>query len=178
LPGRLIKKTKIKESFSTAMNEFDDEYKDLIIQLTKAGVCFIIAGGFAVIYHGYVRTTGDLDIWLRPDNMNREKLLQVLADKGFRKTDIEKLRKTDFTKALAFHYGELPQRVDFLTKLTGIDFDECLNNAVYLQMDKYKIPVLNFKNLVLNKMLSGRPKDKADVDELQKIMKLKEKRKK
>lgn len=59
------------------MNEFEDEYKDILIRLAKADVYFMIVGGFAVIYHGYVRTTGDLDLWLQPQNSNIFKTRRV-----------------------------------------------------------------------------------------------------
>jgi hypothetical protein len=159
------------------MNIFIEEHRQLLKQLTDAGVTFILVGGYAVIFHGYVRTTGDMDIWLQPANHNKEKLLPVLTSKGFRKSDIEKLKRTDFTQAFTFHYGESPLRVDFLTKLTGLNFDECYGKVSLLNFEEYKIPVLNYNDLVINKMLAGRPKDKGDVDELQKIMKLKKTKK-
>jgi hypothetical protein len=84
------------------------------------------------------------------------------------------LEKVDFTKTIAFHYGEPPLRVDFLTGMQGLDFDECNKQADLLTLDKnHKIPVLDYESLVINKMLAGRPKDNADLDELKKIIKLK-----
>ena len=64
------------------MNILLDEHKAIIIQLLNAHVDFILIGGYAVIYHGYGRTTGDMDIWLRPDNSNRDKLIPILENLG------------------------------------------------------------------------------------------------
>jgi hypothetical protein len=55
-----------------------DEHKAILLQLLKYKVDFMLIGGYAVIYHGYGRTTGDMDIWLKPDNENRDKLIPVL----------------------------------------------------------------------------------------------------
>ncbi|MBI5218832.1 MAG: nucleotidyltransferase [Bacteroidia bacterium] len=153
------------------MNIFIEEHRHLLTLLMKAGVDFILVGGYAVIYHGYVRTTGDMDIWLRPDNSVKENFLPVLHKLGFQKAGISQVAKSDFSQAQSFYYGEPPLRVDFLTKVSGLSFSECYSKAVFLQFGKYKIPVLNFNDLIVNKMLSDRLQDKADVDELQKIMK-------
>ena len=64
------------------MNILIDEHKALLIQLLKAKIDFILIGGHAVIYHGYGRTTGDMDIWLKPDNETREKLIPLLEAYG------------------------------------------------------------------------------------------------
>jgi hypothetical protein len=96
----------------------------------RADVDFILVGGYAVIFHGYSRTTGDLDIWLKPDNFNKEKLKAVLSAQGILHEDIERLTDVDFSKPIAFHIGEPPFRMDFLTYLSGLKYDEAEQGAV------------------------------------------------
>jgi len=158
------------------MNILLDEHKAIIIQLLKAHIDFILIGGYAVIYHGYGRTTGDMDIWLRPDNANRDKLIPVLENLGIEAEDIDQIRKTDFSQTIAFHIYEPPRRVDFLTKIVGLTFQEAASRQVLLPLDDFEVPVLHLDDLIVNKLISGRAKDKADVEELQKIMRLKGKK--
>jgi len=157
------------------MNILLDEHKTILIQLLHAKVEFILIGGYAVIYHGYGRTTGDMDIWLKPDNENRDKLIPVLEAQRILKEDLDKIRNTDFTQTLAFHIDEPPRRVDFLTKIVGLTFQEANARKVLLPLGNLAVPVLQLDDLIVNKLLSGRAKDKADVEELQKIMRLKKK---
>lgn len=155
------------------MNILLDEHKTILIQLLHANVEFILIGGYAVIYHGYGRTTGDMDIWLKPDNENRDKLITVLEIQGILKEDIDHIRNTDFTQTIAFHIDEPPRRVDFLTKIVGVSFKEADERKRLLPLGNLSVPVLHLDDLIVNKLLSGRTKDKADVEELQKIMSLK-----
>ena len=154
------------------MNIFLEKQKEFLIKLLDANVEFILIGGYAVIFHGYVRTTGDMDIWLKPDNANKEKFLDVLNKSGFSKKTLQQVRQSDFTETLAFHFGNPPDRIDFLTKMTGIIFEEAILNADALKAEGLIIPVLQLNDLIINKMLTNRTKDKADVEELQKIHKL------
>jgi hypothetical protein len=157
------------------MNILLDEHKAILLQLLKSKVDFMLIGGYAVIYHGYGRTTGDMDIWLKPDNENRDKLIPVLRSLGILAEDIDQLRAMDFTKVLAFHIGEPPRRIDFLTKIMGLTFQEADERKMFLPLGDFQVPVLHIDDLIVNKLISGRAKDKADVEELQNIMRLKKK---
>ena len=156
------------------MNIFLEKQKEFLIKLLDANVEFILIGGYAVIFHGYVRTTGDMDIWLKPDNANKEKFLDVLNKSGFSKKTLQQVRQSDFTETLAFHFGNPPDRIDFLTKLAGISFEDAILNVEELSSEGLTIPVLHLNDLIINKMLTNRTKDKADIEELQKIHKLKQ----
>jgi hypothetical protein len=70
------------------MNILLEKHKEFLIDLIKGNVHFILIGGYAVIYHGYVRATGDMDIWIKPDNENKEKLLVILENHGISKESI------------------------------------------------------------------------------------------
>jgi predicted nucleotidyltransferase len=155
------------------MNIFLKEHQLLLEKLLRAGVKFIIIGGYAVNYHGYNRTTGDLDLWIKPDNKNRDILITVLKEFDFQTEGLEKLHNTDFSKPFVFNFWEKPYKVDVLTKISGVSFDEAYKKKIIENFEGLSIPFLDFHHLILSKMTTNRLRDQADVEELQKIMKLK-----
>ncbi len=106
------------------MNLFIEKHRELLAQLLEKEVSFIVIGGFSVIFHGYHRTTGDVDLWIKPDNINKEKLVSVLRVFDFDEKDVEEISNLDFTKHLAFSIWEEPEKVDFHTFISLINFDE------------------------------------------------------
>ena len=157
------------------MEMFLDKHQTFLNDLVNGGVRFIIIGGYAVIYHGYVRTTGDLDIWLEPDNRSKEKLLAVLLCHGISKKSVQKLAGLNFEEVVAFHFGDPPERVDFLTQLSGLSFDPSYAKSVILDLPSCKLHILHLSDLIINKMMTTRLRDKADVEELLKIQSVKRK---
>ena len=155
------------------MNIFVEEHQELLFALLNNNVKFMLIGGYAVIYYGYERTTGDMDILLEPDNNNREKLLNALAEFGIEDQDLLKLKETDLTKAQVFFIGSNPRRIDFLTKVSGISFEEAITEVNYFPLDDKLVPVIHYNHLILTKMTTGRMKDKADIEELERIRKYK-----
>jgi len=152
---------------------FLENHQTLLIQLLESHVEFIVAGGYAVIYHGYLRNTGDLDLWLNPDNKNKERLISLLKTQGVSDDSLETLANKDFTKHLAFHYGNPPERTDFMTTLSGITFKEAISKCNYIPLQGLQVPVLSVEDLILTKIASGRLKDQADVEAIQQIQKKK-----
>jgi predicted nucleotidyltransferase len=159
------------------MNIFLSQHEQFFKCLLDEKVEFIVVGGYAVIFHGYGRTTGDMDLWLRPTNDNKSKFINALRFYHIMEEDLNELQGADFTVPLSFHIGESPNRIDFLTQLSGLNYDEASKHNDYLDLKTYKIPFLRYEDLIVNKLYSNRAKDKADVEELQKIMKLKKDKK-
>jgi hypothetical protein len=151
------------------MNIFNDFHQRFIFELLKHEVDFIVIGGLSVVFHGYVRTTGDMDLWIRPTNENKQKLLPVIAKFGLSNDSIDLLEKKDFTEMLAFHFNKPPEKVEFLTSVSGLKFDSAFVNCDYLAIEDYEVPFLSFDDLIINKIVAGRLKDQADVEELRKI---------
>lgn len=141
--------------------------------MLRNDVGFIIIGGYAVIYHGYIRTTGDMDIWLKPDNSNKQKFITVLENIGISKESIKIVNDLDFANTVAFHFGDPPGKMDFISNIRGLNFEEAYQQVEYLHLEEYEIPVLCLNDLILSKMMTDRMKDKADIEELQKIHRLK-----
>lgn len=154
------------------MNLFVDKHIELIKALLKCNVDFIIIGGYSVIFHGYKRTTGDVDIWIKPDNPTKEKLLLALKEIRIDSHSINEIGKLDFTGYVAFCIWEEPERADFITRINLVKYEDADKNKIIGDMDGVKIPFLHLNDLVLSKMNTGRGKDSADIEELQKIKKL------
>lgn len=145
------------------------EHKEFLLLLFKHDVEFILFGGYAVIYYGYERTTADMDIWLKPDNNNRDKFIEVLREKGISNETLAVLKTTDFTKHQVMHIGSKPNQIDFLTKISGVTFEDAWQKKSMLPLMDKLVPVIQYHHLILTKITSERLKDKADVEELQKI---------
>jgi len=155
------------------MNLLIEVHQELIKLLLDAGVDFIVIGGYAVIFHGYRRTTGDIDIWLKPDNANRDKLLPVLRQFGFDENEINEVAALDFTGHMMFSIGEQPEKIDFLTRISMVKYEDADKKKIMAETHGLLIPFLHLDDLVLSKINTGRTKDKADIDMLQLIEKAK-----
>jgi hypothetical protein len=151
------------------INIFNDFHQHFLMELLNGEVEFIVVGGMSVVFHGYIRTTGDMDLWIRPSNENKEKLLLVIALFEISEDSISRLKDRDFTEMLAFHFKNPPEKIEFLTKISGLHFDDAWSHCDYLKTDEFDIPFISFDDLIINKLSTGRLKDLADVEELQKI---------
>jgi len=148
---------------------FLEPHRTFLRKLVTGNVEFILVGGYAVNFYGYTRTTGDIDLWLKPDNDNRDRLVSVLTKEGFSEEGINKIQSLDFTTMVAFHTGEIPFKVDFMTHISGLTFSEAISKKESLIVDDVVIPVLHFDHLIISKISTSRGRDKADAEELQKI---------
>jgi predicted nucleotidyltransferase len=137
--------------------------------LLNCEVEFLMIGGYAVNYYGYGRPTGDMDLWLRPDNSNKEKCLEAFKVLDYPEKSIENLKPINFEEAQVFFIGKAPLRIDFLTSVNIVDFEEAWKKRKILQYEDLELPVIDFDHLILTKMTTGRSQDKIDLEELQKI---------
>jgi hypothetical protein len=153
------------------MNILLDEHKNFLLLLLKHKVDFILIGGYAVIFHGYERTTADMDLWLKPDNLNKELFIGALEEHGIDDESLATVRHFDFEKAQVFFIGKKPQKIDFLTKVRGLTYSEAEKEKIFFPLKDKQVPILQYDHLITLKMLAGRPQDKADIDELQRIAK-------
>jgi hypothetical protein len=149
---------------------FHHAHQEVLTALLLENVEFLLIGGYAVNYHGYIRATGDMDVWLKPDNETKARVIKALALTGVDSGDLKQLDEMfDFTEIVVFHLGDDPERIDFLTRVPGVIFEEAYNRKEVLRVKEIEVPVLHLDDLILSKLIAGRPQDKADVDMLQKI---------
>jgi len=129
-------------------------------------VRFLVVGGFAVAVHGIPRYTKDLDIWVECSEDNAKRLLAVLEAFGFGSLE---LSVEDFTTPdLVIQLGYEPNRIDFLTGLTGVMFDDAFPKRISATIDGIDVPVIDRASLAINKRAFGRPQDLVDAEGLEK----------
>jgi hypothetical protein len=142
--------------------------KDLLelLELFRAkGVEFLVVGGHAVAFHGYPRLTEDLDLFVRPDVANGNRIVEALRDFGFGSLDIT---PSDFQEDdRVIQLGRAPNRVDLLTRLYGVDFDGAWERRVPADLDGAPVWVISRGDLIRNKRATGRTQDQADAEFLE-----------
>lgn len=151
------------------MNLFFEEHQEIIKELIIQEVDFMLIGGYAVIVYGYTRTTGDVDLWIKPTNENKLKLIKVFSELNFETNDIYEIEKMNFEDYLVFSIGDEPQKIDFITKVNLVDYEEANTRKLVAEIDGINIPIVHLNDLVLMKTNTKRKKDEADIEELQKI---------
>ena len=154
------------------INLFTKEHQQVLSTLIKHNVDFMLVGGYAVIHYGYDRNTGDMDIWLKTGNENRDKLINTLKDFGVIDEHLERLKAMDFANPVpVFYFGKEPRRIDFITMISNVKFEEAIQHINYIALENLQVPVIQYNDLIFSKLTSSRLKDKADVEELEKINK-------
>jgi hypothetical protein len=135
--------------------------------LNSNAVEFIIVGGHAVAYHGYPRFTGDIDVWVRPTPENADRVLAALTAFGF---DHLGLGRDDFTRPQSIvQLGRPPNRIDILSSVTGVGFDDAWAGREPGVLDGVPVSFVGRAELLRNKRATGRLKDLADVEEIEKV---------
>ena len=135
-------------------------YRDILRELSAAEADFLLVGAFAIAVHQYPRATGDIDLWIRPAPENAARVWAALAKFGAPVADVsvEELARPGFF----YQIGVAPVRIDILTAIDGVSFDEAWNEKEYHQLSGVKVPVISRRHLLINKRSTGRPKDLAD----------------
>jgi hypothetical protein len=144
--------------------ELPDDFRDLLLELADAGAQFVLVGGHAVAFHGHPRATKDMDILIRADKSNAERVYSALAAFGAPLATFE-VQAADF---LAYdgvlQIGLPPRRIDILNRADGITFEEAVAERACFALDGRTIPVIGRAALLKNKRAAGRPQDIADVE--------------
>ncbi|MCW3090765.1 MAG: hypothetical protein JWP81_1834 [Ferruginibacter sp.] len=143
---------------------FGQDFREFVELLIKNKVEYLIVDGYAVGVHGHPRYTGDLDIWLNPTPQNADLILKSVNDFGFSSFA---LTQADFTKpGNVIQLGYPPLRIDLLTEIDGVTFEECFKNRKEVMIDDLKVNFIGYNDLLKNKKESGRPRDIDDIDNL------------
>jgi hypothetical protein len=146
--------------------EISQDFKEFIQLLNKNNVKYLVVGGYAVAMHGFPRYTGDIDFWIEPEKENAEKLVKVLYEFGFGSLDIS---INDFTKQNSIvQLGFPPERIDIITSVDGLTFEECWKEKKEVVSDEILIDYISLNHLRINKAASARDKDLLDLKNLPK----------
>ena len=142
-------------------NQLSPDFKEFVELLNAHEVEYLIVGAFAVARYGVVRNTGDIDVWVRQTVDNATKLVQVLADFGFASLGYT---TADFMEAdVIVQLGVQPFRIDVLTVIDGVNFDDCYPNRQESVLDGVPLSVISIHDLRRNKASTGRAKDQEDL---------------
>ena len=145
------------------MTTLPRDFKGFIELLNRNTVRYIIIGGYAVVYHGYVRSTNDIDIWVDMGRDNIKKVLKTLDDFGFSSLNI---KEEDFSANQILQLGYPPNRIDLITTPAGIDFETCWESKEQVFIDDITLNIIDLESLIKTKQATGRTRDLADIEEL------------
>ncbi|MCB0472604.1 MAG: hypothetical protein KDC56_06055 [Flavobacteriaceae bacterium] len=156
---------------------FASNFSEILSAFSRHRVEFMLTGGYAVNFHGYNRSTSDIDLWIKPVETNKPRLIKAIKYLGFSKESIDEVRALDFCKPFSFKIGSDPVDIDIFNHITGVSYSEADKNKVPFVDSDLNLTVyfISLRDLISNKMLTGRTIDKLDVEQLQKISSLRKK---
>jgi hypothetical protein len=142
----------------------NQDFRDLLAEFNARQVEFLLVGAHALAAHGHVRATQDLDVWVRPSPENAKRVIEALRAFG---APLRDLTEDDLsTPGVVFQIGVEPIRIDVLTAIDGIGFDEAWADRLMLKFADQGVCVLSKEHLIKNKLAAGRTQDLADVEAL------------
>jgi hypothetical protein len=137
------------------------DFRDMLSALCAEGAEFLLVGAFALAAHGLPRATGDIDVWVRPSEANAARVWRALGRFG---APTPGLTLADLaTPDVVFQIGVAPRRIDILTSIDGVTFDEAWPQRLVVDVEGLAIPVIGRTHLIQNKRAAGRPQDLADL---------------
>ena len=139
-------------------NIFNEDFQDFIKSINGSKVKYVLVGGYSVIFHGFPRTTGDLDIFVEVSKSFFEFGLSV-----FDMTEENFLYNKNMT---VFSFGRAPVSIEILKEISGLTFEEVYSNSLDTEIEEIPVKVIQLKDLIKNKKASGRPKDLNDLENL------------
>ncbi len=140
------------------------DFKEFFQLLNLNEVKYLVVGGYAVSFHGYPRATGDIDIWIAVHPDNAERIVATLKDFGFESPDLTP--EVFLKENQVIRMGIPPLRIELLTSITGVNFNECYANRQIATIESVNVNFIGSSDLKKNKMLSGRTKDQNDLENL------------
>lgn len=146
------------------MKKLPQDFSEFLKLLLKHKVRFLIVGGYAVAFHGYSRYTGDIDIWVETTPENADRLIKAMNIFGM--TDPLLTRELLTQVDQVIRMGLEPTRIEILTGISGVIFNQCFQNKLLYQVDELELPFLSLNDLRKNKKASGRTKDLLDLENL------------
>ena len=146
--------------------ELTPDFREMVAQFVEEGVQFLIVGAHALAIHGVPRATGDLDLWIAANPENAARAWRALLKSGAPVEDL-KFRQADFEVQGSVHQlGQPPNRIDIMTGISGVDFDEAWDARVVGNFEGREVGFLSREHLIRNKSSTGRGKDRVDIEML------------
>jgi len=140
------------------------DYRDILSAFSEENVEYLLVGAYALAAHGHVRATGDIDLWVRASEGNAARIMNALARFG---APLHQIEAHDFeATGTVFQIGVVPRRVDILTSIDAVEFEEAWPQRQEVEVAGLKVPVIGRYHLLQNKRATGRPQDLADAARL------------
>lgn len=147
---------------STTLNS---DYSDLLRTFVAEKVDFLLIGAHALALHGLPRFSEDIDIWTRATPKNAQRVYDALATFGAPMIDVA---AEDFARPdVVYQIGIAPIRIDILTDISGVSFDDAWARRMETTIDGIPVCVIGRDDLIANKRATGRPKDLLDAEALE-----------
>ena len=149
-----------------AKRQLTPEFREFLACLNRAGVEYLLVGGYAVNHYGYHRFTEDIDFWIAVSEKNFERLLA--ASRSFFGEDLPGLDKRFLQEHEALFLGAVPNRIEVFKHCSGVEFSQAYPRREETTIDGEPVKLISLADLKINKRASGRNKDLADLDNLPK----------
>jgi hypothetical protein len=144
--------------------EVQKDFNEFLALLNANEVDFMIVGGYALAYHGAPRYTGDIDVFIRPDSKNAQRIIKVLEEFGFRSLE---LSSHDFQKKdSVVQLGLPPIRIDIITSISGVSWEQADASKEPGMYGDVPVFYIGKNQYLANKRATGRAKDIADIEAL------------
>ncbi len=144
------------------MIRLQPDFNEFLKLFNDHRVEYLLIGGYAVIHHGYTRSTGDLDVWINSTPENAQRILEALHEFGFGQASNDLFLQP----RQIIRLGVPPVRIEIHTSIEGVDFASCHAEKELIQVGDLRVPVLSLADLKRNKRAAGRLKDLADLEAL------------
>jgi hypothetical protein len=143
----------------------NQDFKELLLAFNAHHVDYLVVGAHALAAYGHVRATKDLDIWVRPDRENAQRVLTAISAFG---APLGDLTHEDLSKpGTIFQIGVPPLRIDIITQIDGVDFIRAWPDRFETSFGGVPATVISCQHLILNKKTVGRLQDLADIEKLE-----------
>ena len=151
----------------TALDQLNHDFHDLLSCFCTEEVEFVIVGAYALAFHGVPRATGDIDLFVRPSSENAARVTRALLAFGA-PLDVAGITEKDFSvPGIVYQIGVPPRRIDVLTAISGLDFDAVWASKLSADLQGSSVHFIGKEALIANKRATGRTKDLADVESLE-----------
>lgn len=142
----------------------NQDFVDLLRAFAAHDVRFLVVGAYALALHGTPRATGDLDVWIDPTPLNASRVMAALAEFG---APLQEISEADFSRpGVVYQIGVAPARIDILTELTGLAFEEAWPGRVRHPFGGVETDIIGRDAFIRNKRATGRTRDLADLEAL------------
>lgn len=142
----------------------NEDYREILQSFNDNNVKYLVVGAYAMGVHGYPRATGDFDIWVLASGENSRQVYKSLAQFG---APMEQVREDTFNEeGLIFQIGVAPRRIDVITRIDGVVFENAYGRRKEIVIDEINVPVISKEDLIKNKEATGRDKDRIDASQL------------